>query len=330
MSVRNPPQLTETLKNYYDRLFQDGYLVSVHVSKWGMGTQLNKDDLNIDAVPKLFKLGRKMLIDPKHLNAFSSIEGKARRYLYSNSYDFPVAEAHFVPKRKMPEVIEKLNRFRLEYQELVDEFIVNYDEYKQAVLDEYPDLVDMLTPLYPAKATLPEKFGFRYSIFELSIPRKFDEVDIKAVYTREEALSEAKAEAKEEVDRELAVQYRQSMEQLTKFTEEAAKALRSQIVTLCQNIIGKIERKEILTRLTFNNVREEINNFRSLNFLDDQAVEAEIDKLEKLVDGGLDFKNDAEALQALNSSLNSVLNTANNLADIPTVRGKYFRAISLE
>jgi len=324
-----PPKITEALKAYYDKLFQDGYLVSVHVSKWGMGTQLSKDDLNLESLPKLFKLGRKMLIDPKHLAEFTSIEGKARRYLYSNSYDFPVAEAHFVPRKKVPQVVESLNKFRTEYQELTAKFIEKYEEYRDEILAEFPDIAEVLRPYYPAKETLNDKFSFSYSIFELSVPRQFGEVDIKELINQELVLDEAKEEAKAEVQKELQIQYQQSVAQLERFTEEAARALRSQIVSMCQSLIDKIARKDLVTRTSLNSVRAEIENFRTLNFLDDKAVADEIDKLEKVVDSGLDFRSDAEAIAVLNNALTETLNTANNITDIPHVRGTYFRALKL-
>lgn len=324
--VQSKTSLTDSVKAYYDKLFQDGFLVSIHVSKWGMSTHLSKEDIEYEkAVPAIFKLGKKMLIDPERFNEFSRVEGKARRYLATNSYDFPIGEAHFVPKKKVREVLVNLDKVKQEFMKLKTRFIENYETYKEDILGKYPELADSLRPLYPQKEDLNTRFNFSVSIYEIRMPKELGEVNIQDLIDREEA----KQEVRDEMEQELANYYKSSMNKLEKFTEDAAKLLRAQMVNMCTSVINKIKNKEVVTKTNIKMIREEIDNFRKLNFTDDQLVADEIEKLSQVVAGNVNYKTDKEALAELNNALTDVLDKANNVSDLSVISGKYFRAIKI-
>lgn len=319
-------KISDELKARYDKLFQDGFLVNLHISIWGMGAQLSKEDLKIqDAVPNIFRLGKKMIIEPKHFNSFKNHESKARRYLYQNSYPFHISEAHFIPKRKLLDVLSKLDEFKIEFKELVVKFIENYPTYKDEILAAYPDVADALRPFYPTTEQLQGKFKFSVVTYELKMPRELGEVDIQQLISRDEA----KAEVKKKLETQMEEQYLSAMRQLDKFTEDAAQALRQQIGDVCQTIIDKIKNKEIISKSNINSIKEEIENFKALNFLDDAVVSEEIDKLERLINGNHNFKTDQETIAELNTALSDVLKTASETSDLSDLRGTYFRAIKL-
>lgn len=316
----------DTVRAYYDKLFQDGFLVSVHVSKWGMSTLLSKEDIDYDkAVPAIFKLGKKMLIAPERLNEFIRIESRARRYLSWNSYDFPIGEAHFVPKKKILEVLSTLSKIREDFDKLKARFIENYDQYKEDTLTKYPDLAASLRPAYPEKDSLNSRFKFSISIYEIHMPQEFGEVDIQTIIDRDNA----KQEVREAMELELSSYYKESMNKLEQFTENAARLLRSQIVTMCNDVSQKIKNNEVVTKLNIKDVRDGIAHFRKLNFTDDKVIEDELDKLEQVVSGNVDYKTDQEALVVLHNTLNEVIDSALNAADLSTIPTNYFRAIKI-
>lgn len=321
------------LRAYYDKLFRDGYLVSVHISKWGMGAQLSESDLNLENVPKIFRLGKKMLIDPEHLNVFLRFEGKARRYLYSNSYPFPgVSEAHFVPRKKLMEVFGKLKEFKAEFEKKVADFLENYDKYKAEVVDDprHAAFKEGLLGLYPSPDVLRGKFSFTYSAYELSMPREFGEVDAKTIAEREIAVEEAVQEAQQAIEKELEEQYQQGLRRVEQFANEALLALRSQVVTTCRNIATKINEDEPINKANLKSIREQIQAFRSLNFLDDRVLSEEIDKLEEVVNSGRDFKSNEEALNELQTTLKGVLKSATDKVSQNQVVENYFRRIEID
>src|ERR1043166_8641157 len=47
-------QLTPAnLQTYYDKLFQDGVLVNLHISAWSMSCKLKEDDLGLEKQPEI-------------------------------------------------------------------------------------------------------------------------------------------------------------------------------------------------------------------------------------------------------------------------------------
>jgi len=314
------------VQSHYDKIFQDGFLVSVHISIWGMGAQLSEDDIELKedtTLPRIFRLGKKMLIDPKHLNEFKRLESKARRYLYGNSYYFPISDAHFVPKRKLGDVILKLNEFRTEFFKKVEEFKTNYEGYKAAIIAEFPDNKEMLEPYYPPQDKIGSKFGFSMSAYELAMPKELGNVDLQSLISRDEA----KKEVKEQLQAQLKEQHESSIRQIEQFTEEAVKALRIRIVETCESVTEKIKKGELVSKTNISSIKDLIEDFRGLNFLDDKTVAAEIDKLSAFVNGNHNFKSDQEAIANLNTALAQVLEKAGTMTDIPALRGRYFRAI---
>lgn len=320
-------ELTSSVRKYYDKLFQDGFLVSVHVSKWGMSTHLEKDDLDYKdkALPDIFKLGKKMLIKPERLNAFIRLEGKARRYLDANSYDFPVSDAHFVPKKAIATVLDTLAKFQQEYLALKDTFVQNYEVYKAEVLEDYPDLAEELAKAYPPVTHIGRKFDFRISMYEIQMPNELGEVDIQSLITRDKA----EQEVKKEFESRLRAHYESALTSIETFTENAAVMLRDQVVAICKTVKDKIKKKELVSKKNIEMLREEIENFRTLNFFDDVAVAKELAVLEEAIAGNINYKTDTEALEQLDSALTGVMEKASKIDDLTTISGNYFRAIKL-
>lgn len=297
----------EVSKDHYAKLFQDGYLVNLHVSVWGMAANLDEKDLKLDKqVSKLIKLGKKMLIDPEKLNEFKNMESKARRYLYKNSYDFPIADAHFVPKQRLGEVLKKLAEYKVEFYALVDKFVENYPDYKAAILanEEYKDMAEYIEPLYPSAETIASKFGFDMTIFELAAPKKFDTVEV------DEQLEQYKSNA---------------VAQLEEFADNAITTLRIKLLVMTRTLIEKIKSKELISKANLNTIREEIDNFRALNFLGDTLVEAEVAKLDTLISGNHNFKTDEANVALLQAALTAVRDAAHSDSDVQALRAAYFQ-----
>lgn len=306
-------EVTEELNSRYSKLFTDGYLVNIHVSVWGMSANLSEEDLKIEKVSKFIKLGKKMLIDPEHLNVFKNQESKSRRYLYKNSYDFPISDAHFVPKKRLADVLAQLEIFKQEFNTLVDLFLANYEIYKDAVLEhkDYKDIADLLRPLYPDVGVLKKKFGFSISVFELAMPRAFESVN---------------AEEMEKLNTALRGQHERSLEQLEQFVEDSAVSLRAQLSIMCNTILKKIDTQELISKANLNTIKTEIDNFYSLNFLNDTTVAKAVGELETLVNENRNFKTDEENVKLLRTALINVLDKVSGSADIADLRTSYFKA----
>ena len=272
-------KVSDTLQKYYDKVFQDGKLVNVHIGMWGMSYNLTEEDILLeDKLPETIKLGKKMLIKPAVYNKFKNFGQKVRKYLYSNSFDFPlVAQAHFVPKIKYMDVYEELEKRRTEYLEMVAEFVDKYEDYKKEALEyyaEHKDTVDItdLAAYYPSKENVRGKFHFDIVSYEIAMPAAFSEFDLQEEINREEAGAEAKNVALKKYQADYKKQIDLHTEKINSFVQEVTSTLRSKIVEHCSVALGKIKKKEVVSDANIKTLLKHIKEFRELNFVDDKIV----------------------------------------------------------
>lgn len=315
-----------TLQAYYDKIFQDGFLVNLHVGIWSMSATLRPEDLKLETqLPDIFKLGKKLLISSAVYNKFKQVESSARNYLYKNSFPFPISEAHFIPKKKVGEVILRLNDFRETFTKLTNSFIIDYDKLKKETLDRWSDYKDQLEGYYPTIDQIKHKFKFSISTFELAMPKELAEVKIEEILAKEQATEEAK----KIVLGEMRAQHEQSIQQIEQFGSKAIEVIRGEVVKVCEALRDRIAKRQLITTSNITSIRDMISDFKVLNFMDDKTVASELDKLQAMVSTDIDYKTDQEALTRLDNTLQSVVTNALNLTDLRDVSGAYFRPIKL-
>jgi hypothetical protein len=338
IAENNPKEykITDTLQKYYDKVFQDGKLVNVHIGMWGMSYSLTENDIKLDnKLPETIKLGKKMLIKPAVFNAFKNYEQRVRNFLYSNSFEFPlVSQAHFVPKSKYMEVYGKLNEMGNKYMGMVDEFIEKYQDYKKEALDYYEQHkdsvnVEHLEEYYPEPGKVRSKFYFDIVSFEITIPAEFKKLDLHDEINREKAAAEAREQALVNYEDQYSKQLDVHMAKISDFVNAATLTLREKITEHCEVALNKINKKEIVSDANIRTLMKHIKEFRELNFVDDKAIEDKLQKVEALLQGDHDFSKDKDALGLLKEHLASVVTEAENLTDLANVSGEYFRKLSV-
>ena len=329
-------QITETLQKYYDQVFQDGKLVNLHIGMWSMSHSLTEDDIKLDErLPDIIKLGKKMLIKPSVYNAFCCLQQRARNYLYSHSFSFPlVAQAHFVPRAKYLEVNKKLNELRSEFLEMKREFLENFEAHKQHAVEYYQRFsaqlnIESLTALYPSTEEVAAKFSFEIVAFEVKLPTEFASLDIHTEIARQNAAATAKEETRSEYKKEYEQQLSTHMNKINEFVGDVIDTLRAKVVEHCSLVLHKIKKKDVVTGASVKTLLNHINEFREFNFVEDKVIEAELAKVEKLLISGNDFAKDKNAVKALQDCLNGVIDEAKNMSDVANISGEYFRKLEV-
>lgn len=318
---------SEVLDRYYDKLFSSGVLVAVHVSKWSMSAQLDEEDLKIEKVPEIIRLGKKMLIKPVVFNQFSQLEQRARNYLKRCSRPFPISQAHFVPINILKEVRTQLDVYKHDYEILTESFYEKYLDYKNEVLESFPEYADVLEPYYPTLNVIKTKFGFDYTEFRISMPQEFEEVDLHVMLAEEEKVQEL-TEIHQQRYQE---QVRKQLKDVTDFVQDSIKDLRDGINGVCTVIVNKINKGEIVSETNKNTLLKEIQNFEKLNVWDDKALADQLITVRELLKQGHDYKdkeNDTDR-NVLKEYLTSVMSVAQSTSDISTLTGEYFRALEV-
>lgn len=309
----------------YQRLFKDGKLVQVHVSKWGMGytTRTKENELEKD-LPDFYKPGKRMLIPDETRLAFQRLETQARMYLHANSLQYQAYDSHFVPRKKLVEVMLTLAKMKRDYYKLVDEFIANYEQYKQEMLDKYPEHREILEPYYPPADKVRQKFSFSVSMYQAAFP-DLDTVSMADLLAQNDAVEELKEEFKAQMED----QRQQALSNMEGFVAESIKLLRGQIVEVFETITAKIQNREVISKTNIKSIQAVIQDFQGLDFFNDKEVQAKLKDVQALLRQDLDFKDNHKAILRLQATLGEALTAARNMSDVNALTGGYFRNIDM-
>lgn len=329
-------------------VFRDGTLVDVNVSYWSGAKALTPDDLGLDpsTLPEAYRLGKKFLIPSEVIRNFRSVEAKARRTVEENSFQFPIGHARFVPKKKFPKVIETLKELHTQYETLVEDLVANYEKYRAEMLPVYKTAAetafDVSTPTgvqtfsiedreaaktafvdlflkrieayYPVAETLRARFSLAWDVYEVAMP---------LLKKGDAGLIIAKGELEQEW-------VQKSKEKIGNFVEDVVKALRAETVDLCQHVVQNITEGKIVKGHTIKSLRNFVERFQELNFVGDQTVEEQLNKLKKEF---LDthtyeaISEGPELQEELRKRLIDISTAASNVSDVSPITGEYKRQI---
>src|SRR5579859_7049022 len=330
--IQSAPDLDKRFK----KLFQSGKLVQVHISKWSMTASATETDLGLDKIakegekatklPGFITLGKKALFTDDVRLVFQRIESNARSYLAAHSHKFPVADAHFVPQRALQKVWAELEEFRTKYMKEVDTFITNYETYKEKMFTTYPDYKANLLPYYPSAEEVRRKFDFSISVYEVTPPKKVEKISMDELLAQNMAM-EAAAVKYEGMMKE---QYQHHLNQMQSFLKETAAAMRGEIVKTFETIALKIQNREVISEANLKTMRNTIDSFDALDFLNDTKVKENLEAVKKLISKGSSFKDDASAVDKLSAAVTTILETAKNMSDIDAITGEYTRRLDTD
>jgi hypothetical protein len=173
------------------------------------------------------------------------------------------------------------------------------------------------------------KFHFDIVSFEIALPAEFKEVDLQEHIAREQVVAEVKKEALDSHKQEYKRQLDVHMSKIQDFVGEVTNTLRSKVIEHCTVALNKINKRELVSDANVKTLLKHIQDFREMNFVDDRAIEAELSKVEKMLDGDHNFAKDKDALGLLRQHLTSVVDQAKNLTDVANVSGEYFRKLEV-
>lgn len=289
--------------------FKDGVLCTLHVSRWSGAKKLDPSDLGLrpEDIPEFMRLGRKLLIPQEERNVFVQIEQNARNALDRESFPFPVGGARFVPRNRILKADQDLRGYQQQYQYAVDSFIERYHLIREEMLQRYPEHREKLEPFYPASHWVQRSFAFSWTVFEIG------ETGIREGET---------AEVYEEFRKNL-------REQFDKFLGEVVIDLRYQVQETCGKIAQKVEKGEVITQQGIQSVQNIIKKFENLNFVGDEKIEIELNRLRETLNGttAKDLKENDALKAMLGNVAEGVAREAADISDVSTVTGGYKRRL---
>lgn len=250
-----------------ENIFQKGCLVQLSVSKWGGVKKLDKSKIAqmVDNTDHDWVSATKKLVDPDSLKPICKISNAARNWLATLSLPFPVNGMVFIPKDLINNVDDKLNGFKEEFNQAVQDFTRDYNHLREtakAYLGELFNEVD-----YPVD--ISDKFNFSWRFVVLDVPNGNTKLLAPEVYEREkekfvQTMEEARGMAVEALREEFA----QMVERITdRFTN---------------NGTGK---PKVFKNSTVESFYDYFETFKDRNIFQDQELEELVHRAQSILNG---------------------------------------------
>ena len=307
--------------NNWDEVFDCGILITLNISRWGARKTLKRKDLNLEEIDstrrkKLINLGNKKLLDPSKLDAFLSIEKKARKEIRQYGIPFPaVKTSYFVADSAFIELKTKLDLYRDEFYNVLDSFVESFEDHKKDWLDEYFEyareelspcgedrdvyarmFVNELAKCYPKnEREIREKFGFRYVTFTITAPA--DRIDpeeyIDHINNRREIQRHYNTQVKNQIDG---------------FLEKTVSGLRKELIETCEHVSELLtDDDKQLKSTSLISMRNRMEKFKRLNFAGDERVNQVLEELEDYVGvDAVEYRDDSRFANQFGSVLNKI------------------------
>lgn len=167
-----PAPIAPKIKEFETKnVFAEGVLVSLRTRMWGATGRLESSmyEINDDTVDKKDVFATMSLLkDVTLIDAMRQVRNKARGYIKANSIYFPDAGFDFVPKKRIAEVAEALEGFRVQFMEISDKLVDTLEALKEEFKEKHPALYD--SSKYPSKESLRRSIVFKYVFRVFSTP----------------------------------------------------------------------------------------------------------------------------------------------------------------
>ena len=303
-------------------LVREGVLIDVSIRYWRGTKKLNAEDLGLKAenvCERLISLGHKRLFPKERTATLALIESRAHAFIEHNTFPFLNGLAHFVPNAKLSEVTQALNTLEQDFWAAKRRFLDSYGTLRESAIQEWNAIAQRLVPdpqrllatieaSFPPAATLERSFGFDTQLFQIAAPERLG-LDLVALGDQEQLIASRNQAAQAAADK-----IRQQSES---FIADCVASLREQTAQLCEEMLQSMQTATGgVHQKTLNRLIHFIDQFKQLNFVGDQAMEDQLERVrqEFLTRSAEDYRNDEHARARLQHGLRALSNHAHQLA----------------
>jgi hypothetical protein len=316
------PQATPSLNSENPiPLFRLGCLFVIRASYWSCRIGNEPQDFNLTPgevdSKAIASFGCKDLIDPeKGRKVFQQIEKKARHELGKFSRPFPAASAHFVPWEHAPELIEKLEALKAEFDQAVEDFLEQYPHLRAAWQSQHPDVPDAA---YPPVSDLRKKFSFGWHTFKVAGAASASAIDdIEAELASQKLRSEQLAQMKQNLQSEC-----------QQFAADYVMAFRKEVAEFCNQVIeanGKVHGK------TLQAIRRKIDHFQAMNIFNDAETAEQLKQLKAQLFGvtGEELAKQPDLAEKLSQACAVLKQEVLDPSSVSAVTGRLKRRVVLD
>lgn len=309
-------------ENLLSVLTREGVLINVSVRYWRGQKKLKPEDIGLksnDLSDRLISLGHKRLLPKDATAALALAEGRAHALIEANTFPFLNGLGHFLPNRRLQDVLEKLRAMEREFWQAKQDFIPKYSTLRSNASHEWRTMAERLVAdperlvatieaSFPHARNMDKFFGFDIQMFQITLPEKLA-VDMVSEAEQQEVYLARQRAAQEAGDK-----IRRDTES---FVADCAAALREQTSQLCQDMLQSINNCEAgVHQKTLNRLIRFIDHFKQMNFVNDEAMEQQLDQVrrELLSKTAEEYRDSKVARQRLVSGLSTLADKAAELA----------------
>lgn len=307
-----------------DAISREGVLASVSIRFWRAAKKLEAADLGLkdrQIADRLVVLGHKRLLPREAMARFALIESRAHACVERNSFPFLGGIARFVPNRNLARLNETLDGLKDEFAAEIESFMAKYEDLRESALDEWRDaarsldvpvgeFVDRIASTFPSGIKLRQRFHFDSHFYQVSAP---ESVQLMATSAADQtAIVQARAaiasQAAEKLGRDT-----------EEFVSECVATLREQTAQICEEMLAAMKSGKTeggVHQKTLNRLVKFIDEFKSLNFAGDEALEGILSKARKdlLSRTAEEYRDNATAQVQLTAELKRLGDEARRLA----------------
>lgn len=180
-------------------LTQKTVCVKVHQGLLGNTRRVGASNVEVDADKELIRV-TKVLIDSVELKTIRQLDGEVRRYLYDTCLPFE-AGIHLLPLPLLETVDERLRRFELKRNELVENFLSVYPVLCQQAAERLRTLHDPRD--YPPAEVVRSRFAFGWQYVSFGVPGQLREISAKVFENEREKAARQMSEASQQIQQVL-------------------------------------------------------------------------------------------------------------------------------
>ncbi len=269
---------------------------SVSSSAWTGTDKLNAEDLGLEEVEDIFKLGKKNLIpDDERVNLRRASQ-QVNALLASQGKSFlNLRGAYIIPDSKLVAVDEGIEKIIEKNREILEDFLTRYEEIKADMIEAYPVLANAK---WPSQDKIRRKFRIHKNVFRVEgvNVNEADPLDLIA------------AKRKSQID--LAESYDEMVAEILKEAHNA-------IILVCEDLTKRIlETGNKVTETTLKKPRRIIEQYMNVaEVFDHTGILDEVSKLKRVVEEA-DAKEIREEWHVAQAFAESVKEIGSNVGDL--------------
>ena len=300
------------------QLWTEGVLIDFNVRFWSGQKKIKPSEIGVneDRLPDV--IAKLVLCPNKYVKSFACIRMKGYHAIERVSLSFPVGGARFVPARAIANVITELEKYKLEFDAMVESLLSEYRTLKARCVADYEAQLPRLADYFPTLDDLRTRFSFDWAFFEFHVPQwsQMNDKFIAEAVVRDEAR----------------FQYKQQLQRIvTDFSARAAREMRERFLDHLSKIVERVKSgKSIDARQTVG-FELTLDRIEAINILDDETINKAIAEVKlELRHGGSYSKDDPAGMQRLAKVLDSAVAVVEDQEGAVKAAERFNRRIDLE